>query len=133
MAVRAADLQGRLDEQCAGIGIDRLRTPGAQCVFVHLRQVTGGVPALGIPPWCEEEAPERINAYSDGSWVNARCAYLALGGSGVWWPERPPLERLPNGCEFIYIEDIASPSEVALADFGQADVDGIRLGVSIRG
>ena len=43
---------------------------------------------MPLPVKCHRRAPDDINVYTDGSWVNTLKQYLGLGGAGVWWPKR---------------------------------------------
>ncbi len=47
-------------------------------------------PHLVLPYRCHRKAPDDINVYTDGSWINPLQQYLGLGGAGVWWPGRDP-------------------------------------------
>ncbi len=47
-------------------------------------------PHLALPYKCHRTAPDDINVYTDGSWINPLQQYLGLGGAGVWWPGRDP-------------------------------------------
>ena len=40
------------------------------------------------PEPCTERSPIKPNAYADGSVLNPKGLHWALGGLGVWWPQR---------------------------------------------
>ena len=44
---------------------------------------------------CDEEAPNDINVYTDGSHVHNRRVHFSLSGAGVWRPKRNLEEELP--------------------------------------
>ena len=52
-----------------------------QCQTTALGQV-------GLPEWCEENAPQDINCYSDGSWRHSMFQWTGIGAGGVFWPKR---------------------------------------------
>ena len=50
--------------------------------------------SIPTPERTDQEAPEKINVFSDGSVKNPHVAYWMTGGIGVYWPERS-LEDIP--------------------------------------
>ena len=74
---------------------------------------------LPLPKKQENPAPEKINAYTDGSWINPLRQFLGLGGAGVFWPGRK--ELLSDAEEqMAYAEDHHSGLKLytALGGFG---------------
>ena len=91
----------------------------ARQVFAHLK---GDMTNTILPmPWeCSRIAPEDINVYTDGSWQFPLRQYFALGGAGVWWPNRELAAHK------------ASQAEQELACIAQ-EADGVRLCTHIGG
>ena len=40
------------------------------------------------PEMCNEVVDEELNGYTDGSMLNPRGHHWAIGGIGIWWPNR---------------------------------------------
>ncbi len=78
-------------------------------------------PHLALPFKCHRPAPEDINVYTDGSWINPLQQYLGLGGAGVWWPGRD-----------LSVYQRLSPAEKDLAHWSQHS-DGLMLYTPIGG
>ncbi len=57
-----------------------------QC-FEFIKAVEGP-PHMPTPYPCKVKAPDDINVYTDGSWINPLKQFLGIGGAGVWWPQR---------------------------------------------
>ena len=50
------------------------------------------------------KAPKQINSYSDGSLKNPTGNHWAIGGVGLWWPERKEDKEPLNKEESKYLE-----------------------------
>ena len=83
-------LSQELDNRNQG---DQFRNANARQAFMSLKQNLES-PHVVLPYHCVFDAPEQINVYTDGSWINPRKFHFALGGAGVWWPNRT-LRSLP--------------------------------------
>ena len=64
--------------------------------------VKGPFSKIEAPAFPEEvsgEAPERINAYTDGGVRHPTTEWVSLGGYGIWWPgggRAPKIQTEPN-------------------------------------
>ena len=56
--------------------------------YVQMFTAPEGYVVIQDPGKCQEMAPDRPNAYTDGSILNPRGLHLSVGGLGVRWPER---------------------------------------------
>ena len=61
--------------------------------YMHLVRDSGNLQKWDLPTRCQEEAPDDITVYTDGSLINSRCHWWHLGGFGVWWPGRKIEDR----------------------------------------
>ena len=91
---------------CIGVPVNPSQVYGAQCnnkvlkgelekknispislnarqAFMSIKQDLGK-PHVVIPYHCVFKAPDAINIFTDGSWVNPLEFQFALGGAGVW-------------------------------------------------
>ena len=98
---------------------DTNETLNARQTFQLLKQ-SGDDTLIITPPACKFDAPEKINTFSDGSWLYPKLQFLAIGGAGVWWPGRT-LAKRP-----------LSVAEHAIA-WHIEDDDGVRLYAKIGG
>ena len=71
--------------------------------------------AIRAPDPCEEEAPEDINAYTDGSLIHPTSSQFSLGGAGVWWPNRRGQDEEQEA------RGAGSVSKGSLEDLGHTD------------
>ena len=81
-------------------------------------------------PWkCLVDAPQNINVYTDGSWLNPLKQFLGLGGAGVWWPNRCIGDK--SSCPLAYRKPVSS-AEGELAHYRQLD-GGLQLFTKLGG
>jgi hypothetical protein len=70
------------------------KSKGIRSEHLNARQVfskvRGKIPTqeLKKPNPCNEQPPEEINVFSDGSFRNPRKQAWSLSAAGVWWPGR---------------------------------------------
>jgi hypothetical protein len=88
-----------------------------------------GEQCLATPWRCLVAAPEAINVYTDGSWLNPLKQFLGLGGAGVWWPHRHI--DVPSTQPLSYRKRL-SDAEEELAHHRQLD-GGLQLFTKIGG
>ena len=74
-------------------------------------------------------APDNINVFTDGSWINPMRQYLGLGGAGVWWPHRTLSKTSTNTLQF-YLPISSAEQDIAVY---QATLNGVRLYTKIGG
>jgi ribonuclease HI len=88
-----------------------------------------GSPCVVLPNVCHAHAPESINVYSDGSWLNPLKQFLGLGGAGVWWPAR----LIAEGTQSSEVpHNPLSEAELQLAHYRQLG-SGLQLFTKIGG
>ena len=104
--VIASCKQQEIKDTLAGAGIDST-THNARQAFQGIK-ANKGPPHFALPHKCTAKAPQKINVYSDGSWIFPIQQFLGLGGAGVWWPGRDI-----NQCHFL------SPAEKELSHYKQ--------------
>ncbi len=75
-------LQGLLQED--GLSSEVLN---ARQAFLFLKRLKDK-PTMLMPMRCRVPAPTNINVFTDGSWQYPLRYYFALGGAGIWWPDR---------------------------------------------
>lgn len=76
-----------IDRQLKAKNAKALGNNTARAAFNHLRTSDGDC-ADPVPFRCYIKAPDLINAFTDGSWLNPKKRFLAFGGAGVHWPGR---------------------------------------------
>ena len=99
----------------------------ARQAFQQLKQCSYKDAIMPTPYRCVIKAPDKINAYSDGSWLHPLKQYLGIGGAGVWWPGRS-LCRSENGLKFIPLSNCESEMT-----YSQQTAEGVRLYTKIGG
>ncbi len=93
----AQERDSTIDHICNLAGVE----PSMCCAKACLASVKGGYkkPHMPLPKPCARDAPDEINVYTDGSWLNPTFQFAGLGGSGAWWPRRANgVANITSGC-----------------------------------
>ena len=91
--------------------------PGLEVNKVMARQtfntIKGQIKGADLitPNKCFVEAPEDINVYTDGSWINPMKQYLGLGGAGIWWPGRTTTHQMMQNARYWKLLPISSAEQ----------------------
>ena len=84
---------------------------------------------MPLPHKCTLNAPDSINVYTDGSWLNPVKQYLGIGGAGVWWPHRTLSKTYTNNLH-LHLPISSAEHDMALH---HATHHGVRLYTKIGG
>jgi len=83
----------------------QIRDCNARQAFMSLKQNLDS-PHIVLPYHCVFIAPDIINVYTDGSWINPQKFHFALGGAGVWWPTRTLVSKPMSTAELELTQHI---------------------------
>ena len=84
---KADNMDSLINLQPASKGMEAIGSKSARAVFNQLRSSDGEC-ITPVPFKCLANAPDKINVFTDGSWVNPKKWFLGFGGAGVHWPGR---------------------------------------------
>jgi ribonuclease HI len=100
----------------------------ARAAFNHLRTSDGDC-VNPVPFRCYIKAPDLINVFTDGSWLNPKKWFLGFGGAGVHWPGRA-ISKEDLGDKLCYYKPL-NEGEHMLA-FHTQDKNGLNLSTKVE-
>ena len=94
---------GKVEHECERILEGLEDETGAKELMQYLKGTMNGT-QICLPSICEEESPDEVNVYTDGSLKNPRGNRWRIGGFGIWWPRKAGEEpHEPDDDEYMFM------------------------------